>query len=253
MSFLSILAVEKSFDGIRAVDCLDWEIQENAISALIGPNGAGKTTVLELLTGFQRPDGGTIRYRGRNIIGLDPHQIARQGIVRTFQSPRLFLQMPVVDNLLLAVQDTKAERLTSAFTPMRRKMRKWLTRAHEHLEFVGLAAKRNDRAETLSYGQRKLLVLAQILCTEAQLLLLDEPMAGVYPETRSRITTLLRRLREQGKTIVFIEHDFRSVLALADHVLCMCDGRKIFEGSAKGAAASQAVIEAHLGRNTDDA
>ena len=251
MELLKIKQLNKNFDGLKVVDNLSFTLEKGKINSLIGPNGAGKTTVFNILNGLCKADSGNIYLGEESIFNKSPHHITRLGIGRTFQDIRLFPQITVWDNLLLAFQSHSGEHFFKALIPTKRvhedeKIAK--ERAGEYIEFVGLSAKKKHLAENLSYGQKKLLELAMALVTGADLLLLDEPTAGVYPETRKKMLELLIQLREQGKTILFIEHDMKVVMDISDTVVVMNYGKKIAEGSPEQVGTNQDVINAYLGR-----
>jgi ABC-type branched-subunit amino acid transport system ATPase component len=222
----------KTFDGVQALDEVSLDFPSEEITAIIGPNGAGKTTLLNVLTGFLRPDAGRCFLGERDITHFPAHRIARLGVARTFQDLRLILQVSVLDNVLLARPRQRGEHLLAALLRFGVAAEEARNReeAMQLLRFVGLKDKASELAGELSYGQQKLLTLACCLATEAQILLLDEPVAGVHPEMAARILDLLRQLRDDGKLIVFIEHDIAAVRQAADLVIVMDDGKIIAQG-----------------------
>jgi len=238
----------KTFDGVQALDGVSLEFPSRGITAIIGPNGAGKTTLLNVLTGFIRPDAGRCFVGARDITRLPPHRIARLGIARTFQDLRLILQVSVLDNVMLARPRQRGENLFPAL--FRFGVAAEEAGNHEEamrlLRFVGLGEKVGELAGELSYGQQKLLTLACCLATEAQILLLDEPVAGVHPEMAARILDLLRQLREDGKLITFIEHDISAVRQAADLVIVMDDGKVIAQGRPSEVLEQPEIMEAYL-------
>ena len=251
MEMLRVDNLRKEFDGIKAVDGLSFSLAKGTIASLIGPNGAGKTTAFNILVGICRPDAGSVHINGKNVTRLSPYKIAKMGIGRTFQSIRVFPQMSVLDNLMLAPHDQEGERFFSALLRPRRVRtdeEKAREKAFESLRLVGLLGKQGELAENLSHGQRKLLELVRALATNPDLLLLDEPTAGVFPETRKKIIDLLRELRGQGKAILLIEHDMKTVMTVSDKVIVMAEGRKIAEGRPEEIRHNKDVIEAYLGR-----
>jgi ABC-type branched-subunit amino acid transport system ATPase component len=238
----------KTFDGVQALDEVRLDFPSEEITAIIGPNGAGKTTLLNVLTGFLRPDGGRCFLGEREITHLPPHRIARFGVVRTFQDLRLILQVSVLDNVLLACPRQRGEHLLAALLRFGVAAEEARNReeAMQLLRFVGLEEKANELAGELSYGQQKLLTLACCLATEARILLLDEPVAGVHPEMASRILDLLRQLHEEGKHVVFIEHDIAAVRQAADLVIVMDEGKIIAQGQPSEVLEKPEIMEAYL-------
>ena len=249
MSGLRCEVLSKSFDGVRALAGVTLEFPSSGIVAIIGPNGAGKTTLINVLTGFLRADSGRSFLGGRELTRLAPHKIARLGIGRTFQDLRLISQVSVLEDVLVARPNQKGERLLPAL--FRNGVAAEEKRNHEEamrwLKFVGLDGTANELAGELSYGQQKLLTLACCLATDARILLLDEPVAGVHPDMVERILGLLRQLRDLGKLVVFIEHDIASVRQAADSVVVMDEGRIIAQGKPGEVLERPEIIEAYVG------
>lgn len=250
MNILEIQNLNKEFDGIKAVDELSFEIAENSIVALVGPNGSGKTTVFNLITGFLKPKSGRIFFDGKKTTSLNPYKITQLGLGRTFQNIRLFPQLSVLDNVMLGLKYEKGESFSAALfqiQKMKKEEENNHQKAEELLKFVGLIEKRDELAENLSHGQRKLLELARILALEPKLFLLDEPVAGLFPETKKIMLNLIKNLKEKGKTILFIEHDINSVLDIAERIIVLDYGKKIAEGKPEEIKENKEVQRVYLG------
>jgi ABC-type branched-subunit amino acid transport system ATPase component len=248
MDNLRCIGLSKSFDGIQALAQLDLNLPQEGITAIIGPNGAGKTTLLHVITGFIRPDTGKCFLGQKELTRLQPHQIAHLGVTRTFQDLRLILQVSTLENIMLARPHQRGEGMMGALFRVGVAMQESQNReeALRLLHFVGLNEKVNSPASELSYGQQKLLSLACCLATNATTLLLDEPLSGVDPEMRSRILELLQNLREQGKVIIFIEHDISAVQQVAEMLVVMDHGKVIAQGHPREILESTAIMEAYL-------
>ncbi len=252
MDLLKVDTLQKEFDGVKALDGISFNLQEGTITSLIGPNGAGKTTAFNILTGFSRADKGDVYFNDNKITNKSAHSIAQLGIARTFQNIRIFPQITVLENMMLAPRNQKGECIFSAlFKPRQLKLEEEQVKqkALEFLDFVGLTNEKNKMAENLSHGNRKLLELARALATESQLLLLDEPIAGVFPKTRGKILDLLKQLKNSGRTTLFIEHDLKFVMGVSDRIIVLNYGKKIAEGSPEEVKSNNEVIEAYLGRS----
>jgi ABC-type branched-subunit amino acid transport system ATPase component len=254
MPLLELSGVSLSFGGLRVVDELDLHVDEGEIVSVIGPNGAGKTTLFNLITGIYRPDEGDILLDGESIVGLQPHQISKKGISRTFQTLRLFLNMSVKENVMAAAYGhTKSNVFRSMLrTPgMRREEREIEELAKTRLAFFGerLMGYRWDQpAYSLSYANRRRLEIARATATNPRVLLLDEPAAGMNPSETHEITELIGQLRKEGGyTILVIEHDMHVVEGISDRVVALDHGVKIAEGSFEAVATDPRVVEAYLG------
>ncbi|MFN0092497.1 MAG: ABC transporter ATP-binding protein [Acidimicrobiales bacterium] len=250
---LVVEGVSRRFGGLTAVDVEHLEIQRGLITGLIGPNGAGKTTFFNLLTGFDRPDTGSIRFEGRPVDKIPAYKRADLGMVRTFQLTKALSKMTVLDNMKLGATGQIGENLFRALIPSlwRRQDREIEARADALLERFLLARMRDEFAGTLSGGQRKLLEMARALMTEPKLVMLDEPMAGVNPALKQSLLEHVKGLRDQGMTVIFVEHDMDVVQAISDWVVVMAQGEVIAEGPPSAIGANQAVIDAYLGVQHD--
>jgi branched-chain amino acid transport system ATP-binding protein len=246
---LEVRSVSKRFAGLLAVNRATFDVAPRTITALIGPNGAGKSTLFNVLTGFQRGDGGDVVFDGQSVYGRAPHTIARKGMVRTFQLTKALAVMSVLDNMLLAAPNRGERMLLAPLRPAwRRPERAARERAVELLDVFGLAPKARDYAGTLSGGQRKLLELARALMLEPRLLLLDEPLAGVNRTLGRSLLEHIERLRaERGVTILLVEHDMDVVMRYSNNVVVMGEGQVITSGPPEQIRDDPRVIEAYLG------
>ncbi len=241
--------VRRAFGGIVAVDVDHIEVQRGSITALIGPNGAGKTTFFNLLTGFDSPDTGTWRFDGADMGKVAPHRMASRGMVRTFQLTKSLTKMSVIENMKLGATGQKGEKWWNGLFPAtwRRQEAEIEARADELLKRFRLDHMRDEYAGALSGGQRKLLEMARALMTNPTLVMLDEPMAGVNPALKQSLNAHVRGLRDEGMTVLFVEHDMDMVHDISDWVIVMAEGRVIAEGTPDDISSNTAVIDAYLG------
>ncbi len=242
MALLQTQALFKSFGGIHAVDDCTFEVEEGSITALIGPNGAGKTTVFNLISGLLKPDSGKITFNGENIAGMQPHQITRRGISRTFQISRDLAEMTLLENLIV-------QSPTKGFADLFQGS--MLAHEEEHamglLDFVGITHLANEQSKNLSYGQKKLMEFAATLMTEPKLILLDEPAGGVNPALLEDIIERIEKLNRQGITFLIVEHNMDVVMNLCDPVIVMAYGTVLAHGAPREIQNNQEVLEAYLG------
>ncbi len=247
--------VVRRFGGLTAVDVDHLEIQRGMITGLIGPNGAGKTTFFNLMTGFDKPNEGTWNFDGVDVGSMPSHQVARRGMVRTFQLTKALSRLTVIDNMKLGAMNQTGERLINAMLPFRWSAEEKANeaRADELLARFKLDHMREEFAGTLSGGQRKLLEMARALMTDPKLIMLDEPMAGVNPALTQSLLEHVKGLRDEGRTVVFVEHDMDVVRDVSDWVVVMAEGAVIAEGPHSAIGANQAVIDAYLGSSHDQA
>ncbi|WP_246088134.1 ABC transporter ATP-binding protein [Nocardioides albertanoniae] len=245
--------ITRTFGGLTAVDVEHVEIQRGAITALIGPNGAGKTTFFNLLTGFDQPNSGTWTLEGKSLKGVAPYKIARRGMVRTFQLTKVLAKLTVIENMRLGATGQKGERFWAApFKFLWGKQEDAVTeKADELLARFLLDKKREDFAGSLSGGQRKLLEMARALMVDPELVMLDEPMAGVNPALKQSLLGHVKSLREEGRTVLFVEHDMDMVRDISDWVIVMAQGKIVAEGTPASVMADQRVIDAYLGAHHD--
>ena len=233
---LEILGVTKSFGGLKAVDDVSLGVEKGEILGLIGPNGAGKTTLFNIITGsFGKPDGGKIGFDGRNITGHSPHRLCHIGLVRTWQVVKPFLDMTVLDNVIVG-----ALAKTSSIGEAREK-------AKVILEVIGLGPKKRMFASALTIADRKMLEVARALATDPVLLMLDEPMAGLNEKEIGEFVSLVKGIREKDVTIFVIEHVMSGLMPLVDRIVVLSEGKKIAEGKPREIAADEKVIKAYLG------
>jgi ABC-type branched-subunit amino acid transport system ATPase component len=230
---LEVDGLRKSFGGVTAVAGVSLRLEPGRIYGLIGPNGSGKTTLFNCVTGLERPDAGHVHFNGKRIDGLKPHQIAREGIGRTFQVSRIFPELTALENLLVV---TRGDRSAA------------LARALDLLRFVKLEGLKDEFAGNLSYGQQKLVEFVRVLMRDPALILLDEPAAGVNRTLLNDLLEAVRQLRDGGKTILLVEHDMKVVMGLCETVFVLDHGEKIAEGPPGLIQADERVIEAYFGR-----
>ena len=245
--------VVRRFGGMTAVDVEHLEVQRGVITALIGPNGAGKTTLFNLLTGFDQPSAGTWSFEGTSLSGVSAAKVARSGMVRTFQLTKALNRMTVMENMRLGAVDQPGENILRALVPAMwsRREKEITAQAEELLARFKLLEKKDDFAGSLSGGQRKLLEMARALMTKPTMIMLDEPMAGVNPALTQSLLGHIQALRDEGMTVLFVEHDMHMVRHISDWVVVMAEGRNVAEGPPTTVMNDPAVIDAYLGAHHD--
>ena len=245
--------ITRSFGGLKAVDVEHLEIPRNAITALIGPNGAGKTTLFNLLTGFDKPNTGNWTFDGKSLSGMPAFRVARLGQIRTFQLTKALGLLTVLENMKLGATNQIGEGLFRSLVPAlwRKQDQELEARAMDLLVKFKLDAKHDDYAASLSGGQRKLLEMARALMSKPSLVMLDEPMAGVNPALTQSLLDHILDLKEEGMTVLFVEHDMQMVSHIADWVIVMAEGRVVAEGPPEVVMSNPAVIDAYLGAHID--
>jgi ABC-type branched-subunit amino acid transport system ATPase component len=259
MSYFECKKLVKNFGGLNAIDRLDIHVDKGEIVSIIGPNGAGKTTVFNVITGFNEPTSGEINFRGQSLLGLRPDQITELGIARTYQNVRLFLNMTILENVMVGQHSRTGSGVVGAIlrtASYRTEQTRVVEIAKEQLAFFGsrlVGYRMEQLAMMLSYANRRRLEIARAMATEASILLLDEPTAGMNPMETLEMAEIIRRLRdERGFTIIVIEHDMKVVKGISDRVIVMDYGKKITEGDYDSVANDERVIEAYLGRVSRD-
>ena len=249
-ALLVVSDLAKAYQGVHAVDGVSFSVPQHSIVGIIGPNGSGKSTTIDCITGFQPPDRGRVTLDGQDIGGLASWQIARAGLMRTFQTVRIYEQMTLLENLLVAMQSFDAVTWADALLRtgrLRKAEAEATARARELVALVGLERYAEMPVSILSYGQKKLVALASALMSKPRLVVLDEPVAGVNPTRIREIETAIRALRDAGETFLIVEHNMEFIMNLCDHVVVFAQGAKLTEGSPADVHADARVLEAYLG------
>jgi branched-chain amino acid transport system ATP-binding protein len=249
---LEVDGLRKEFGGVTAVDGASFSVAPGSLTGLIGPNGAGKSTTFNCITGIHEPTGGTVRFEGRDVTGLPPYTLAQQGLVRTFQIARELSEMTVLENVMLAPPAQGGESALRAVLPrfrdtVKREERAVVEDAWETLEFFEIDHLAHENAGSLSGGQRKLLEMARVLSTEPEMVLLDEPLAGVNPTLEEKLLDRIDTLRRDGLTFLLVEHDMDVIMSHCEHIIVMHQGQVLAEGDADTIQSDDRVLEAYLG------
>ena len=249
-AYLQADNLDHHFGGLRALRECTFTINQGRITCLVGPNGAGKTTIFNAITGFLKPDEGSVTFKGRKLDGLRPQAIVHAGIARTFQNLRLFVDLTALDNVMVGIGSQFGEEPIGAiFRPLHtlRGQRRRREEALATLEHVGLADRAHDVVRNLSYGEQKLLTVARVLATGAELLLLDEPASGLSAGALDAVMALLRRLQSEGKTLLVVEHNTRVLQQIADDVLFLHQGHLMSQGTPEAIISDPALAEIYFG------
>jgi branched-chain amino acid transport system ATP-binding protein len=248
---LEVRGLTKHFGGVIAVDACSFEAPQGQVTGLIGPNGAGKSTAIDLVSGFKLPDSGTVLFKGREIQGRPPHEISRLGLIRTFQSPREWPGLTVLENVVMARWDPGREGFFGAVTGLRAAQRARagdeLGQARDILDEFGLAELRNERAGNLSGGQKRLVEFARIRMAAPELVILDEPMGGVNPVLGERMALAIEGFIAAGTSVIVVEHNLPFIERVTQHVIVMAQGTVIAEGPFESLRSNQDVVDAYLG------
>ena len=253
---LDIKGVSMHFGGLKAVDDVNFSVKEGEIMSLIGPNGAGKTTVFNVITGVYVPTYGEVIYKGKKLNNVKPYDVTKLGLARTFQNIRLFAQLTALDNLIIAMHCRRKSSIFSSVlkTPGYRKEQKAsIEKAEELLDYMGLLGEKNEQAQNLPYGKQRKLEIARALATGADLLLLDEPAAGMNPQETQELMELIKSIRkDMNKTIFLIEHDMKLVMGISDNIVVFDHGQLIAQGDPEAIRNNNKVIEAYLGTGGEE-
>ena len=247
MKLLEFNTLGRRFGGLNAIDQVSGHVAQGELVGLIGPNGAGKTTLFNLITGFVAPTAGSVHFAGRDITGQAPHRIARLGLSRTFQNLRIFPNMTVFDNVSVAATGVIGQGLLETLFSRRTRAEEISRRSWQALEQVGLQHLAEHLAANLSYGQRKYLEIARALAMAPQLLILDEPAAGLNDSETAGLAACIRRLHGEGLSVMLVEHDMNLVMSICERIMVLASGKKIADGTPQAVRSNPAVLESYLG------
>jgi branched-chain amino acid transport system ATP-binding protein len=248
---LQVRGLVRKYGGLTAVDNLSFDIARGSITGLIGPNGSGKTTTIDCISGFQQPDAGSVHLNGESVEGLPPHKLPKRGLVRTFQNTRIYEELTALDHLLLGRQEFDGYSMLHAFIGsrgLRAAEKETAERAEELLSLVHLQRYRDAQARILSYGQRKLLALCMSIIPDPDIVLLDEPLAGVNPALVDEIESAIKRLNKRGHTFLIIEHNVQFIMRTCDHVIVMDLGRLLTQGPPDQVKSDPRVLDVYFGK-----
>jgi branched-chain amino acid transport system ATP-binding protein len=252
---MEVQGLSKRFGGLTAVDGVSFEVEDGEILSVIGPNGAGKSTLFKLIASFLPPSNGQVLFGGQRISGLQPHDVARKGVVRTFQETTVFKEMTALDNVVVAHHLRLHASVPGVYfaTPTARAdERRFRDSAAEILDYLGLGHVKDERARNLPHGYLRALGIALAMAAEPKVLLLDEPFAGMNPDETDRAVEMVRGIRKRGITVLLVEHDMGAVMRISDRIVVISFGQKIAEGTPAEIRDDEAVIEAYLGREDDE-
>ncbi len=249
-ALLEVSGVSKRFGGLQAVKAVSFRVEKGTIKAVIGPNGAGKTTLFNIVSGFLAPDAGTITFRGEPIQGSPPHRVSARGLARTFQHIKLFTRMSALENVMVGRHVRSRAGFVAGMLHLPftwREEGEVRARSLDLLDFLGIASLAGAEATSLSYGQQRAVELARALASEPEMLLLDEPAAGLNMRETADLAQLIRRIRERGVTVLIVEHDMSLVMSISDEVIVLSYGEKIADGDPRSVQRDADVIRVYLG------
>jgi branched-chain amino acid transport system ATP-binding protein len=252
VTLLEVNGISKRFGGVQAVKEVSFRVKKGAVKAVIGPNGAGKTTLFDLLSGFRAPDQGTVRFRGQEIQGREPHEVAALGLSRTFQNLKLFGHMTALENVMVGRHTRSHAGMLAGMLSLpgaRREERAIEQRARDEMRFLGIEPLAGAAAGSLAYGQQRAVELARALSAEPELLLLDEPAAGLNMRETSELAERVLRIRDRGVTVLLVEHDMSLVMRISDEVAVLCFGQKIADADPRTVQRDPEVVRVYLGED----